>query len=104
MHQSPLMTPTQARDTIDRLSQETAYLRRHEAAPEAMIAEYNGALVAFVPPGKMPFFLIGKSQYVGDTTRPGAFVAAGLFRHLIAVARTDFDALLTERQAQTPSR
>jgi hypothetical protein len=104
MHKSPLMTPAQARDTIDRLSQETASLRRHDAAPETMIADYNGSLTAFVPQGKMPRFFIGKSQYVGDTTRPGAFVAAGLLRHLIEIARTDFDVLLTERQQQTPSR
>jgi hypothetical protein len=98
MHRSLLMTPAQARDTIDRLFQETASLRRHEAAPEAMIAEYNGSLTAFVPPGKMPLFFIGKSRYIGDTARPGAFVAAGLLRRLIEVARTDFDALLAERR------
>ena len=97
MHRSTLMTPAQARDTIDRLSQETASLRRYAAAPEAMIAEYNGTLAAFVPQGKMPLFFIGKSRYVGDTTHPGAFVAAGVLRRLIEVARTDFDALLAER-------
>lgn len=104
LHQPPLMTPAQARETIDRLSEHTAPLRRHEAAPDAMIAEFNGALTAFVPRSKMSFFFIGKGRYVGDTTRPGAFVAAGLLRHLIEIARTDFDALLTERQQQTPSR
>ena len=100
MHHTPLMTPAHARDTIDRLSEQTAPLRRHQVAPETMIAEYNGTLAAFVPPGKMSLFFIGKSRYVGDIARPGAFVPAGLLRRLIEVARTDFDALLAERQLQ----
>ena len=31
----------------------------------------------------MPLFYIGKDCYVGDTTRPGAFVQGGLFRQLV---------------------
>ena len=104
MHRNPIMTTDQARETINRLSEQTAALRRHGVAPEAMIAEYNDSLMAFVPPAKMQFFHIGKGCYVGDTARPGAFVQGGLFRHLVESARTDFDTLLLERQQQAPTR
>ncbi len=104
LRRTPLVTPTHARDTIDRLLEQAAPLRRHEAAPEAMIAEYNGVLSAFVPQGKMPLFFIDKGRYVGDTARPGAFVAAGVLRRLIETARTEFDALLAERQQLIPDR
>jgi hypothetical protein len=102
MYATPIMTTSQAHETLDRLSEETAAMRRHGAAPEAMIADYNDSLSAFVPRDKMPLFYIGKSRYVGDTTRPGAFVQAGFFRHLIETARSDFASLLLEMQQQTP--
>ena len=104
MQRNPIMTSIQARETIDRLSEQTASLRRHGVAPEALIAEYNESLTAFVPGDKMPYFYIGKGRYVGDTARPGAFVEAGLFRHLVEHARTGFDTLLIERQQQSPHR
>jgi hypothetical protein len=104
MHRNPVVTSTQARETIARLSEQTAPLRRYGVAPDAWIAEYNDALIAFVPPAKMQFFHIGKDRYVGDTARPGAFVQGGLFRHLVESARTDFDTLLLERQQQAPNR
>ena len=102
MHRALTMTTSQARETIDRLSEETASMRRHGAAPEAMIADYNDSLIAFVPRDKMQLFYIGKNRYVGDTTRPGAFVQAGFFRQLIETARSDFASLLLEMQQQTP--
>jgi hypothetical protein len=104
MNAVPIMTTSQARETIDRLSEQTASLRRHGVAPEASIAEYNDSLMAFVPRDKMPLFYIGKGCYVGDTALPGAFVQGGLFRRLVESARTDFDTLLIERQQQTPGR
>ena len=104
MHRHPIMTSSQARETIDRLSEQTASLRRYGVAPDAWITEYNDSLVAFVPRDKMQFFYIGKGRYVGDTTRPGASVQGGLFRQLVESARTDFDTLLLERQQQTPNR
>jgi hypothetical protein len=104
MYQAPSMTTSQARETINRLSAETASLRRHSAASEAMITDYNDSLVAFVPRGKMQMFHIGKGRYVGDTALPGAFVQGGLFRQLVERARTDFDTLLVEREQQTPAR
>ena len=104
MQRNPIMTSSQARETIDRLSEETVALRRYGIATGAWIADYNEALSAFVPRDKMPFFYIGKNCYVGDSTRPGAFVEGGLFRQRVQRARTDFDTLLTERQQQSPSR
>ena len=104
MHRHPVVTSSQARETIDRLSEQTAPLRRYGVAPDAWIAEYNDSLTAFVPPAKMPFFHIGKDRYVGDTARPGAFVQGGLFRQLVESARTDFETLLLERQQQAPTR
>ena len=101
MYQAPIMTTSQARETIDRLSEETASLRRHGAASEAMIADYNDSLETFVPRDKMSLFYIGKGRYVGDTTRPGAFVQGGLFRQLIETARSDFASLLSEKEQQT---
>ena len=70
MYQAPTMTPGKARETIDRLSEETASVRRHSAASEAMITDYNDSLSAFVPRDKMPLFYIGKDRYVGDISRP----------------------------------
>jgi hypothetical protein len=104
MHRNPIVTSGQARETIARLSEQTAPLRRYSVAPDAWIAEYNESLMAFVPTAKMPLFLIGKSCYVGDTARPGAFVQGGLFRQLVESARTGFDTLLIERQQQAPTR
>ena len=104
MHRTPTVTPVQARETIARLSEQTASFRRFGVAPEAAIAEYNESLMAFVPRDKMPFFYIGQSRYVGDTARPGAFVQGGLFRQLVESARMDFDTLLFESQQQTPNR
>ena len=104
MHQNPTVTSTQARETIARLSEQTAPLRRYGVAPDAWIAEYNDSLMAFVPPAKMSLFYIGKGCYVGDTARPGAFVQGGLFRQLVESARTGFDTLLIERQQQAPTR
>ncbi len=104
MHRALSMTSSQARETIDRLSEETAAMRRHGAAPEAMIADYNDSLSAFVPRDKMPLFYIGKRHYVGDTTRPGAFVQAGLFRQLIETARSGFASLLLECNSNHPNR
>jgi len=101
MYQAPIMTTSQARETIGRLSEETASLRRHGAASEAMISDYNDALGTFVPRDKMSLFYIGKDRYVGDTTRPGAFVQGGLFRQLIETARSDFASLLLEKEQQT---
>ncbi len=104
MYTAPIMTTSQARETRDRLSEQTASLRRYDVATHAWIAEYNNSLIAFVPRDKMPLFYIGKGCYVGDTARPGAFVEGGLFRQLVERARTDFDTLLIERQQQSPSR
>ena len=104
MQRNPTMTASQARETIDRLSEQTASLRRYGLATDAWIAEYNESLVAFVPRDKLEFFHIGKGRYVGDTARPGAFVQAGLFRQLVERARTDFDTLLLERHQQAPTR
>lgn len=104
MHRNPIVTSGQARETIARLSEQTASLRRYGVAPNASIAEYNESLVAFVPRDKMPLFYIGKERYVGDTARPGAFVQGGLFRQLVESARTDFDTLLVERHQQAPTR
>ena len=104
MHRNPIVTSTQARETIARLSEQTAPLRRYAVAPDAWIAEYNESLTAFVPRDKMPLFHIGKGRYVGDTARPGAFVQGGLFRQLVESARTGFDTLLIERQQQAPNR
>ena len=104
MQRPPIVTPVQARETIARLSEQTASFRRFGVAPEAAIAEYNDSLVAFVPRDKMPFFYIGQGRYVGDTARPGAFVQGGLFRQLVESARMSFDTLLLERQQQTPKR
>jgi len=104
MYSAPIMTTSQARETIDRLSEQTASLRRYGVAPDASIAEYNDSLMAFVPRDKMPLFYIGKGRYVGDTARPGAFVQGGLFRQLVERARTDFETLLLERRQQAPTR
>jgi hypothetical protein len=104
MYQAPTMTSSEARETIERLSQQTASLRRHSAASDVMIADYNTALGAFVPHHKMALFYIGKGRYVGDTARPGAFVQAGLFRQLVEIARSDFASLLLEKEQQTPAR
>jgi hypothetical protein len=98
------MTTGQARETINRLSEETASLRRYGVATDAWIADYNDSLMAFVPRDKMQFFHIGKGRYVGDTARPGAFVQGGLFRQLVERARTGFDTLLLERHQQAPAR
>ena len=104
MYQAPTTTMSQARETIDRLSEETASLRRYSAASEVMIADYNSSLSAFVPRDKMLLFYIGKDRYVGDTARPGSFVQGGLFRQLVEIARTDFDTLLFESQQGSPTR
>jgi hypothetical protein len=104
MHATPIMTTSQARETLDRLAEQTAPLRRYDVATDAWIAEYNDSLKAFVPRDKMPLYFIGKDCYVGDTARPGAFVQGGHFRHLVARARIDFDTLLIERHQQSPNR
>jgi len=104
MSAAPTMTTGQARETINRLSEQTASLRRYGVATDAWIAEYNDSLMAFVPRDKMRFFHIGKDRYVGDTARPGAFVQGGLFRQLVESARTGFDTLLIERHQQAPAR
>jgi hypothetical protein len=104
MHRTPIATSGQARETINRLSEQTASMRRFAVAPEGSIAEYNDSLTAFVPRDKMQFFYIGKGCYVGDTARPGAFVQGGLFRQLIESARMGFDTLLSESQQQTPNQ
>ena len=104
MHQNPIMTSGQARETIDRLSEQTASLRRYGIVTDSWIADYNDSLVAFVPRDKMALFHIGKGRYTGDTTRPGAFVQGGLFRQLVERARTGFDTLLIERQQQARAR
>jgi hypothetical protein len=97
-------TSSQARATIDRLAAETVSLRDFSAAPDDLIAQYNVALTAFVPHDKMHLFHIGKGNYVGDTTHPGAYFPGGAFRRLVERARIDFDALLLERQQRTPKR
>ena len=104
MYAAPITTTSQARETIDRLSEETASLRRYGVATDAWIADYNESLVAFVPRDKMALFHIGKSRYTGDPGRPGAFVQGGLFRQLVEIARTGFDTLLVERHQQAPAR
>ena len=104
MHRNPIVTSGQARETIARLSEQTAPLRRFGVAPEASIAEYNDSLITFVPRDKMQLFYIGKGCYVGDTARPGAFVQGGLFRQLVETARLSFDTLLLESHQQTPNR
>ena len=103
MYAAPTMTSSQARQTIDRLSEQTASLRRYGVVTDAWIAEYNDALIAFVPRDKLQLFHIGKGCYTGDTARPGAFVPGGLFRQLIERARTGFDTLLLERHQQAPA-
>ena len=104
MYATPIMTTSQARETIDRLSEQTAALRRYGVATDAWLADYNEALSAFVPRDKMAFFYIGKGCYVGDTARPGAFVEGGFFRRLVERVRIDFDSLLTERHQPPPTR
>jgi hypothetical protein len=104
MYAAPRMTSSQARETIARLSEQTAPLRRYSVAPDEWIAEYNDSLTAFVPPAKMPYFHIGKGRYVGDIALPGAFFQSGLFRQLVECARMDFDTLLVEKQQQAPTR
>ena len=104
MYQNSTMTTRQARETIDRLSEQTASLRRYGVATDAWIADYNESLVAFVPRDKMALFHIGKGYYTGDTARPGAFVEGGLFRRLVERARIEFDSLLIERHQQPPTR
>jgi hypothetical protein len=104
MHRNPTMTTGQARDTIDRLSRETASLRTYGIVLQPWIEDYNEALVAFVPRNKMASFYIGKRHYFGDPSLPGAFVQGGLFRQLVESARTDFDTLLVERDQQAPTR
>jgi hypothetical protein len=104
MYAAPIMTTSHARETLDRLSEQTTSLRRYGVATDAWIAEYNASLKAFVPGDKMSLFYIGKGCYVGDTARPGTFVQGGLFRRLVESARTDFDTLLIERQQQPPTR
>ena len=104
MQRNPIMTTSQARETIDRLSEQTASLRRFGVATDAWIADYNNSLMAFVPRAKMPHFYIGKDSYFGDIARPGAFVQAGLFRQRVERARADFDTLLTEKHQQSPSQ
>jgi hypothetical protein len=96
------MTTSEARETIDRLSEQTESLRRYGIAPGTWITEYNDSLVAFVPRDKMALFYIGKGRYTGDTARPGAFVQGGFFRQRIETARLDFASLLLEMQQQTP--
>jgi hypothetical protein len=103
MYATPIMTPSQARETLDRLSEQTASLRRYGVATDASIAEYNDSLMAFVPQDKMPLFFLGKGCYVGDTARPGTFVQGSHFRQLIERARINFDSLLIERQQQSPN-
>jgi hypothetical protein len=104
MHRNSTVTSGQARETIARLSEQTASLRRFGVVPEASIAEYNESLTAFVPRDKMRLFAIGKDCYVGDTAHPGAFVEGGLFRRLVESARMEFDSLLLESDRQTPNR
>ena len=104
MYATPTMTTSQARETLDRLSEQTASLRRYGVATDAWIADYNDSLLAFVPRDKMEFFHIGKGRYTGDTARPGAFVQGGLFRQLVERARIDFDSLMIERHQQAPAR
>jgi hypothetical protein len=104
MYAAPIMTSSQARETIDRLSEETASLRRYGVVTDAWIADYNESLVAFVPRDKMALFHIGKGHYTGDTARPGAFVQGGLFRQLVERAQTGFDMLLMETHQQAPAR
>jgi hypothetical protein len=104
VYATPIMTTSQAHETLDRLSEETASLRRYGVATDAWIADYNESLVAFVPRDKMALFHIGKDRYVGDTARPGAFVPGGLFRQLVEIARTGFDTLVMERHQPSPAR
>jgi len=98
------MTTSEARETIDRLSEQTESLRRYGIATDTWITEYNDSLPAFVPADKMALFYIGKGRYTGDTGRPGAFVQGGLFRQLVESARTGFETLLMETQQQAPAR
>ena len=104
MHRNPIMTTSEARETIDRLSEQTESLRRYGIATDTWITEYNDSLPAFVPADKMALFYIGKGRYTGDTARPGAFVQGGLFRRLVESARTGFETLLMETQQQAPAR
>ena len=104
MHRNPIMTTSEARETIDRLSEQTESLRRYGIATDTWITEYNDSLPAFVPADKMALFYIGKGRYTGDTARPGAFVQGGLFRQLVESARTGFETLLMETQQQAPAR
>ena len=76
MYAAPTMTSSQARETIDRLSEQTASLRRYGVATEAWIAEYNDSLMAFVPRDKMPHFYIGKGCYVGIPRVPAPLFKA----------------------------
>jgi hypothetical protein len=104
MYAAPTMTTSEARETINRLSEQTESLRRYDVVTDSWIAEYNDSLVAFVPRDKMALFHIGKGRYTGDTALPGAFVQGGLFRQLVESARTGFDTLLMETQQQAPAR
>ena len=104
MFKAHTMTSSQARETIDRLFVQTESLRTYAVAPEALIAEYNDSLVAFVPRDKMRHFHISKQHYVGDTTIPGAYVPIVLFRDHVRRARTEFETLLGEQQRQPSNR
>ena len=76
MYAAPMMTSSQARETIARLSEQTAPLRRYSVAPDEWIAEYNDSLTAFVPPAKMPYFHIGKGRSSGIPRFPAPFSKA----------------------------
>src|SRR4051794_6967864 len=104
MFKAQTVTSSQARETIDRLFVQTESCRAYAAAPEALIAEYNDSLMAFVPRDKMQLFHIGRQHYVGDTTLPGAFVPIVLFRDHVRRARTEFATLLGEQQRQPSNR
>ena len=97
---APSMTTDEARDTIARLAHQAGPLRTNGVAPQPWIEDYNAALLAFVPRDKMPLLRIGTAHYVGDRSRPGAFVPSGCFRQLVDRARTDFDTLLVEWQRE----
>jgi hypothetical protein len=96
------MTSSKARETIDRLSEQTGPLREQSVAPETLIEEFTYSRTAFVPRKTMSFLYTSEERYSGETAHPGAYVPGSGLLRLFARASSDFDALPLEQQQQTP--
>ena len=66
MMRNLIMTPSQARETIERLSQSALLVNDHGITPDSLIEEYNEALLAFVPRGQLHAWHISMSYQVVD--------------------------------------